>query len=95
MNAPAGFVLDSNGQVVKVMPVQVIFNASMPWQRHTWSLPAYLVGGFLIASVYAVGMLRGPAGPLPLPRLSDPVHCGSRDDANPAGYWRWVGALGV
>jgi cytochrome bd ubiquinol oxidase subunit I len=59
MNAPSGFELDSNGNVIKVDPVQVIFNDSMPWQAAHMVVAAYLVGGFLIASVYAVGMLRG------------------------------------
>ena len=34
---------------------------------------AYVVGGFLIASVYAVGMLRGRTRPLPPPRVPHPV----------------------
>ncbi len=59
MNAPAGFTLDANGNVVQVDPIQVIFNKSMPWQAAHMLVAAYLVGGFLIASVYAVGMLRG------------------------------------
>ena len=59
MNAPSGFEIDSNGNVIKVDPVQVIFNDSMPWQAAHMVVAAYLVGGFLIASVYAVGMLRG------------------------------------
>jgi cytochrome bd ubiquinol oxidase subunit I len=59
MNAPSGFTLDSNGNVVQVEPMQVIFNDSMPWQAAHMVVAAYLVGGFLIASVYAVGMLRG------------------------------------
>jgi cytochrome bd-type quinol oxidase subunit 1 len=37
----------------------VIFNDSMPWQAAHMVVAAYLVGGFLIASVYATGMLRG------------------------------------
>jgi cytochrome d ubiquinol oxidase subunit I len=59
MNAPTGFTLDSNGNVVDVDPIRVIFNDSMPWQAAHMLVAAYLVGGFLIASVYAVGMLRG------------------------------------
>ncbi len=59
MNAPSGFILDSNGNVVDVDPIQVIFNPSMPWQAAHMLVAAYLVGGFLVASVYAVGMLRG------------------------------------
>jgi len=59
MNAPGGFTLDSNGEVVDVDPWGVIFNKSMPLQSAHMVVAAYLVGGFLIASVYAVGLLRG------------------------------------
>jgi cytochrome bd ubiquinol oxidase subunit I len=59
MNAPGGFTLDSSGNVIEVDPIEVIFNKSMPWQAAHMVVAAYLVGGFLIASVYAVGMLRG------------------------------------
>jgi cytochrome d ubiquinol oxidase subunit I len=59
MNAPAGFTLDSDGNVVQVDPIQVIFNDSMPLQAAHMLVAAYLVGGFLVASVYATGMLRG------------------------------------
>jgi cytochrome bd ubiquinol oxidase subunit I len=59
MNAPSGFTLDSDGRVVEVDPLQVIFNDSMPLQAAHMLIAAYLVGGFLVASVYAAGMLRG------------------------------------
>jgi cytochrome d ubiquinol oxidase subunit I len=59
MNAPSGFTLDSAGNVVDVDPVQVIFNDAMPLQAAHMLVAAYLVGGFLIASVYATAMLRG------------------------------------
>jgi cytochrome bd ubiquinol oxidase subunit I len=59
MNAPSGFTLDSQGNVVDVDPWGVIFNDAMPLQAAHMVVAAYLVGGFLIASVYAVGMLRG------------------------------------
>jgi cytochrome bd ubiquinol oxidase subunit I len=59
MNAPTGFTLDSAGHVVDVDPVRVIFNDAMPLQAAHMVVAAYLVGGFLIASVYAAGMLRG------------------------------------
>ncbi len=59
MNAPGGFTLDSAGNVVQVDPVKVIFNDSMPLQAAHMLVAAYLVGGFLVASVYATGMLRG------------------------------------
>ena len=59
MNAPSGFTLDSSGDVVSVDPVGVIFNKAMPLEAAHMLVAAYLVGGFMIASVYARGMLRG------------------------------------
>jgi cytochrome d ubiquinol oxidase subunit I len=59
MNAPSGFTLDSQGNVTDVDPVRVIFNDAMPLQAAHMLVAAYLVGGFLIASVYAAAMLRG------------------------------------
>lgn len=59
MNAPAGFTLNSDNEVVDVDPIEVIFNDSMPLQAAHMLVAAYLVGGFLVASVYAAGMLRG------------------------------------
>ena len=59
MNAPQGVTLDSAGKVVAVDPVGVIFNSAMPLMAAHMVVAAYLVGGFLVASVYATGMLRG------------------------------------
>jgi cytochrome d ubiquinol oxidase subunit I len=59
MNAPAGFTQAADGSVVAVDPLRVIFNDSMPLQAAHMVVAAYLVGGFLVASVYATGMLRG------------------------------------
>jgi cytochrome bd ubiquinol oxidase subunit I len=59
MNEPAGFTLNSAGKVVDVDPWGVIFNQAMPLEALHMLVAAYLVGGFLVASVYAVGMLRG------------------------------------
>ncbi|QDP98805.1 cytochrome ubiquinol oxidase subunit I [Microlunatus elymi] len=59
MNAPAGFTLNAQGDVVSVNPIGVIFNKSMPLQAAHMLVAAYLVGGFLVASVYAAAMLRG------------------------------------
>jgi cytochrome d ubiquinol oxidase subunit I len=59
MNQPQGFDLDSAGNVTNVRPFEVIFNPATGYEFfHMW-LAAYIVTGFLIASVYAVGMLRG------------------------------------
>src|SRR6185436_877774 len=59
MNEPAGFTLNSAGNVVSTDPWAVIFNNAMPYEVVHMLVAAYLVGGFLIASVYAAGMLRG------------------------------------
>jgi len=58
MNQPGGFS-PANGDVTKVEPLKVIFNAAVPYEVPHMILAAYLVTGFLVASVYAVGMLRG------------------------------------
>jgi cytochrome d ubiquinol oxidase subunit I len=59
MNEPAGFSLDKAGKVVDVQPLEVIFNNAFPYETVHMLVAAYLVGGFLVASVYAAGMLRG------------------------------------
>ncbi len=59
MNSPEGVTQDSSGNITSVDPVGVIFNKAMPLMAAHMVVAAYLVGGFLIASVYAVGMLRG------------------------------------
>ena len=58
MNQPGGFTLRA-GRVVTVDPWQVIFNHAMPYEAPHMVLAAYLVAGFGISSVYAVGFLRG------------------------------------
>ena len=58
MNQPQGFTL-TNGKVTDVDPIKVIFNPAVPYEVPHMILAAYLVTGFLMASVYAVGMLRG------------------------------------
>ena len=58
MNNPTGFRL-VNGRVVDADPVGAMFGPST-WPQFVHMLvAAYMVTGYLIASVYAVGMLRG------------------------------------
>jgi cytochrome d ubiquinol oxidase subunit I len=59
MNEPQGFTLNDAGKIVRVDPWSVIFNKAFPYQGAHMLVAAYVVGGFLIASVYAMGMLRG------------------------------------
>ena len=94
MNSPQGVTLNSAGDVVDVDPVGVIFNDAMPLMAAHMIVAAYLVGGFLIASVYAVGMLRGRTDryhrlgfiiPFTLAAIATPVQMGVGD-----GLARWV-----
>jgi cytochrome bd ubiquinol oxidase subunit I len=58
MNQPQGFS-PTTGNVTDVEPLKVIFNPAVPYEVPHMILAAYLVTGFLVASIYAVGMLRG------------------------------------
>jgi cytochrome d ubiquinol oxidase subunit I len=58
MNQPQGFS-PRMGDVTSVEPLKVIFNPAVPYEVPHMILAAYLVTGFLVASIYAVGMLRG------------------------------------
>jgi cytochrome bd ubiquinol oxidase subunit I len=59
MNQPQGFTLDSSGHVTDVKPLEVLFNPATSYEFFHMLLAAYMVTGFVLASVYAVGMLRG------------------------------------
>ena len=48
-----------HGKITSVDPVSVFFNASTPYETAHMVLAAYMVTGFVIAGVYAVGLLRG------------------------------------
>jgi cytochrome d ubiquinol oxidase subunit I len=58
MNQPAGFSLRA-GHVVAVKPWSVFFNGAAVYEMPHMVLAAYIVTGFGVASVYAVGFLRG------------------------------------
>jgi cytochrome bd ubiquinol oxidase subunit I len=59
MNQPAGFEMDAAGNVTSVDPLEVMFNGATAYEVPHMILAAYMVAGFGVASVYAVGMLRG------------------------------------
>jgi cytochrome d ubiquinol oxidase subunit I len=59
MNQPQGFALDAAGRVTDVEPLKVLFNPATPYEVPHMILAAYMVVGFLVASIYAVGMLKG------------------------------------
>jgi cytochrome d ubiquinol oxidase subunit I len=88
MNNPTGFRLNEQGDVVDARPWAAMFGPST-WAQfaHMW-LAAFMVTGFLIASVYAVGLLRGRrdryhrAGlliPLTAAAIATPVQIGVGD----------------
>ena len=47
MNEPQGFTLNSNGDIVDVDPLKVIFNEAWPYEASHMLVAAYLAGGFL------------------------------------------------
>ncbi|MDT7748850.1 MAG: cytochrome bd ubiquinol oxidase subunit [Pseudonocardiales bacterium] len=82
MNHPTGFAI-RDGQVVDVRPVQALFLNTYFWHElvHMY-LAGYMVTGFVVASAYAVGRLRGRWGryertalavPLTVAALASPV----------------------
>jgi cytochrome d ubiquinol oxidase subunit I len=58
MNQPGGFT-ERGGAVVSVDPWQVFFNHAATYEMPHMVLAAYRVTGFLVAGVYAAGVLRG------------------------------------
>jgi cytochrome d ubiquinol oxidase subunit I len=59
MNQPQGFTLDAAGKVVDTSPLKILFNPATGYEVPHMILAAYMVVGFLLASIYAAGMLKG------------------------------------
>lgn len=59
MNQPSGFTMDAAGTVTDVDVWSVIFNDAVRYEFPHMYLATFVAAGFLVASVYAVGMLRG------------------------------------
>jgi cytochrome d ubiquinol oxidase subunit I len=59
MNQPQGFTLDAAGKVIDTDPLKVLFNPATSYEVPHMILAAYMVAAFLVASIYAVGMLKG------------------------------------
>ena len=108
MNQPGGFTA-SGGRITSVNPWQVYFNHAALYEMPHMILAAYMVTGFLVAGVYAAGILRGqrdryhytgfalgfvPAAVLdPVPDLRR-RHRGPRHRVGPAGEVRVHGVRG-
>jgi cytochrome bd ubiquinol oxidase subunit I len=58
MNQPGGFT-QQGGRITSVNVWQVYFNHAAVYEMPHMILAAYMVTGFLVASVYAAGILRG------------------------------------
>jgi len=59
MNQPGGFTVDAAGEVTDVDVWSVLFNDAVVYEFPHMYLAAVVAAGFLVASVYAAGMLRG------------------------------------
>jgi len=58
MNTPAGFTM-KNGVITDVRPLEAMFNPAAATETIHTLISSYMVAGLLLASVYAVGILRG------------------------------------
>src|SRR3979411_1730600 len=58
MNSPTGFQA-AGGRIVRVAPLAAAFTPSTPTEDVHMLVSAYLVTGFAVAAVYAMGFLRG------------------------------------
>jgi cytochrome bd ubiquinol oxidase subunit I len=77
MNHPQGFRLQ-NGRVVDVHPLRALFGNSYFWHEfvHMY-VAAFIVTGFVVAAVYAVGGLRGRWGRYERTALTVPLAVGA------------------
>ena len=92
MNQPQGFTLDAAGKVVDVEPLKVLFNPATGYEVPHMILAAYMVVGFLVASIYAVGMLKGRRDRLHRLGLLIPLTIALHRDPDPALRRRHRGA---
>lgn len=59
MNTPAGFTVGADGRPTGIDPIEAIFNDALPYELGHFVPAAYMAAGFAVASIYAVGWLRG------------------------------------
>jgi cytochrome d ubiquinol oxidase subunit I len=73
MNHPQGFTL-RGGRAVDVHPVHALFGNTYFWHElvHMY-VAAYIVAGFVLAGIYALGRLRGRWGPYERTALAIPL----------------------
>jgi cytochrome d ubiquinol oxidase subunit I len=59
MNTPAGFQLGANGRPINVNVLGAIFTPALSYEFWHLIVALYMTASFMVASVYAVGWLRG------------------------------------
>ena len=59
LQSPVGFAVSVDGRVVDVQPIRAMLNPSTPVMTTHMLVAAYMATGLGVASVYAVGMLKG------------------------------------
>ena len=59
MQSPVGFELSAEGRVIDVQPIRAMLNPSTPVMTTHMLIAAYTATALGVASVYAVGLLRG------------------------------------
>lgn len=59
MNTPAGFQLGADGRPINVNVFSAIFTPALGYEFWHLVVALYMTAGFMVASVYAVGWLRG------------------------------------
>jgi cytochrome d ubiquinol oxidase subunit I len=59
MNQPEGFTMASDGTITDLSPLGALFNKATAYEVPHMLLAAYMVAGFGLASIYAVGWLKG------------------------------------
>jgi cytochrome d ubiquinol oxidase subunit I len=59
LQSPVGFEVSAAGKVVDVQPIRAMLNPSTPVMTTHMLIAAYMATGLGVASVYAVGLLKG------------------------------------
>jgi cytochrome d ubiquinol oxidase subunit I len=59
MNQPSGFTVAADGSIHDIQPLGAMLNRAMAYEAPHMLVAAYMVAGFSVASIYAVGWLRG------------------------------------
>jgi cytochrome d ubiquinol oxidase subunit I len=59
MNQPSGFKIAPDGTITHIDPLGAMLNNAIAYEAPHMLIAAYMVAGFVVASIYAIGWLRG------------------------------------